>query len=330
MSDSSDFPLELSSSWIDWIADNLLRGASRSEIRAELLKESVPEAMTNDAIESICSAPGFKVALQYAERALRSEMILRLQRERSKLFRIESHVKLGAVQFHGQYRATNCPVLLPDYASEWLALKKWSMEWLRDKFGQETIAYCDDRESDPDYDQNAAILSCETSIASLVDRIQATDSSNDFYAVARNRNLQSNLSALWTDVDPPEGYLQEVSDNNSAALWIGPTGTITPLHHDSSDILFTQVVGRKRIWLIAPNQLVVAEAANNLYGPSLEKVRKDPSVSIVELELGPGETLFIPLGWWHQIEALSPSISVSMNAMPDNDFSWYRPGSIGD
>ena len=35
------------------------------------------------------------------------------------------------------------------------------------------------------------------------------------------------------------------------------------------------------------------------------------STERVSLVVGPGEALFVPVGWWHSVEALEPSISLS-------------------
>ena len=32
---------------------------------------------------------------------------------------------------------------------------------------------------------------------------------------------------------------------------------------------------------------------------------------VIECVIGPGEAIFLPVGWWHQVEALSLSASVS-------------------
>ena len=33
----------------------------------------------------------------------------------------------------------------------------------------------------------------------------------------------------------------------------------------------------------------------------------------IRFRLGPGETLFVPAGWWHTARILSPSVTVSIN-----------------
>lgn len=40
-----------------------------------------------------------------------------------------------------------------------------------------------------------------------------------------------------------------------------------------------------------------------------------------EIVLEPGEVLFIPIGWWHQVEALDFSVSISYT-----NFVWPNEG----
>jgi ribosomal protein L16 Arg81 hydroxylase len=49
-------------------------------------------------------------------------------------------------------------------------------------------------------------------------------------------------------------------------------------------------------------------------------------VRSLEVLVHPGEALFIPVGWWHHVEALETSISVSFtNFLFPNTFSWQLP-----
>ena len=49
-------------------------------------------------------------------------------------------------------------------------------------------------------------------------------------------------------------------------------------------------------------------------------------LQVLEVTLAPGETLFLPLGWWHQVAALQASVSLSFsNLACDNDFRYADP-----
>jgi ribosomal protein L16 Arg81 hydroxylase len=51
-------------------------------------------------------------------------------------------------------------------------------------------------------------------------------------------------------------------------------------------------------------------------------------VRVLEVVVWPGETMFLPLGWWHQVRALDVSVSFSYSnlALPiSNQFSYFDP-----
>ncbi|AQR61116.1 hypothetical protein BZG35_05175 [Brevundimonas sp. LM2] len=103
-------------------------------------------------------------------------------------------------------------------------------------------------------------------------------------------------------------------------LWIGNATTVST-HYDLSDNVACVGAGRRRFTLFPPNQL------NNLYVGPLDFTLAGQPVSMVSLhdpdlerfprfaeamahalsaELEPGDALYIPPLWWHQVEALSP------------------------
>ena len=104
---------------------------------------------------------------------------------------------------------------------------------------------------------------------------------------------------------------------------------MTPLHHDTSNILFAQLHGRKRFFLAAPTETALLEGAVGVYaGLDPEKpAASRADVRFLRVDLEPGEMLFIPVGWWHHVRALDVSVSVALNGfVRPNDFDWYRPG----
>jgi hypothetical protein len=110
-------------------------------------------------------------------------------------------------------------------------------------------------------------------------------------------------------------------------LWFGPAGTISPFHFDRSHNLLHQHYGRKHIVIVAPifSSLMNAGSKNSssphvssldLVTPSSTVKLSSIGVPYTELILEPGDTLFLPAFWWHNIIALDGSISVNY---------WWRP-----
>ncbi|MEW6024544.1 MAG: cupin-like domain-containing protein [Pseudomonadota bacterium] len=111
-------------------------------------------------------------------------------------------------------------------------------------------------------------------------------------------------------------------------FWLGPAGTVTPLHCDYDDNLFAQVWGSKRIWLAPPHHdefLYPREANALLFGspfdpdaPDYERYPLARQAALVEVVVEAGDMLYVPAGWYHQVRSLAFSLSANRwsRAMP--------------
>ena len=111
-------------------------------------------------------------------------------------------------------------------------------------------------------------------------------------------------------------------------FWIGPAGTVTPLHCDYDDNIFAQIWGSKRICLAPPHHdqfLYPREANPILFGspfnpeaPDFAQFPLARQALIVECVVNPGDLLYVPAGWYHQVRALTFSLSSNRwaRAMP--------------
>lgn len=102
-------------------------------------------------------------------------------------------------------------------------------------------------------------------------------------------------------------------------FWIGPAGTVTPLHCDYDDNLFAQLWGSKRIFLAPPHHdaFLYPSVANAILSgspfdpeaPDFDAYPLARQAALVECIVAPGEMLYVPAGWYHQVRALSFSLS---------------------
>ena len=101
-------------------------------------------------------------------------------------------------------------------------------------------------------------------------------------------------------------------------------GTLTPLHHDLTNNLLVQVLGRKRVLMVPPWELERVRNHQHCFSAvTLAELEEggEGVPDVVECLIGPGEAVFLPVGWWHHVEALDVSISMSFtNFAADNDF----------
>jgi hypothetical protein len=109
-------------------------------------------------------------------------------------------------------------------------------------------------------------------------------------------------------------------------VWLGRSETInTPLHKDPNPNLFVQIAGRKRIRLFSPEEgrKVVGEvrmfrqAEEMMMGEQAKRVEErvwgQEHEDGFEVEVAPGDGIFIPMGWWHAVKGVGEGVGGSVN-----------------
>lgn len=108
-------------------------------------------------------------------------------------------------------------------------------------------------------------------------------------------------------------------------MFFGGEGSITRNHVDidMSHVFITQFQGTKRIWLFPWEQSDLLyklpynfHSVANLQDIDYEEFPALKYVKGFEAVIHPGQTLYIPSGWWHYIQYETEGYSVSVRALP--------------
>jgi hypothetical protein len=234
-------------------------------------------------------------------------------------------------QFLQTYYAANRPVVIEGAMDNWPALTQWTLEKLKQRFGDRQVEIQAGRNADPDYEINSSNHKRVLNFGQYIDMVRTSGRTNDFYMTGGNaaRNCLA-LAELWDHIVLVPEYLRDQGPEENGLFWFGPAGTVTPLHHDLNNNFMAQVVGRKRVRLIAPHDAAYVYNHRHCYSQvDMDRVDYDKfplfrSARVFDVTLEPGQMLFVPIGWWHHVTALEVSMTMTfMNFIFENDFDSY-------
>lgn len=306
--------------WQEWLAETLLSGVAHDEIVTVLRQRGFPHAVARQLIATQEEAALFRVAhrLLSEHRKLRS-LTDALSDQWSQSPRATAVPVMDPPDpetFFEHFYFANRPVVVRGLVDRWPALHKWSPDYFVQEFGDTVIEISADRQGDPRFEENFPAHRREITMREFVAHVMA-DEGNDRYVVARNQLLQRPaFHRLLDDIRHLPGFLAPVALGH-AKLWFGPAGTITPLHHDGSNILFVQIRGSKLVRLVEPHNLprLYGDPGGlspvDLSGVDLTRFPAMRNVPVTEATVRGGEALLLPLGWWHWVASLETSISLS-------------------
>lgn len=131
-------------------------------------------------------------------------------------------------------------------------------------------------------------------------------------------DLLKALPVLRQDLRPAE--LWPCRGIVSSSTWVGPAQARTGLHHDLLDNLALLVTGAKRFYLAPPGSVEQAGAVSGKHdrwavlaclGIHELAHRLRGRHTLYRVDLMPGDALYVPRGWWHEVVNLKASILLS-------------------
>ena len=291
-----------------------------------LSQRGVSEAQTHALIATFKASPLYGAGVKMTSQAKQLECMLSLFRRSYESWPDAHQVatmtmndpELTPALFLERHYSAGRPLLITQFADSWPAMTEWTWDNLTQRHGHLAVEMVEQYWCGDEHKVRYEPIQFDA----YVERVLAAEGNNDIYLTAYNSGKCTGLlMGMAPDMVMPEGYCTPEVDPKSVFLWIGPQGSLTQLHFDPYNVLLTQVVGHKRVYLMPPTVYPYVMVKNDFFAqfnpddPDFTTFPQAQNCPILTCEIGPGDALFIPAGWFHQVKALDKSISVSLTNM---------------
>lgn len=238
---------------------------------------------------------------------------------------------LDPAEFIARYRDPRKPVILTDAARDWPLYSRASPDYFRTHHGHQRV-----RVKGRDYQ-----------LAELMDLLEASTPDRPAPYPCKFE-IAAELPELLEQVHPrfqhslPERQTHSLMPkklysyvNNLEVFFGGPGGRFPYLHFDVLHMhaWINQLYGHKEFTLYPPDQEHLLYVQPEMPWQSGIENHQDPDYTRYPLlrdarhqsvVLNPGDTLFVPCGWWHTARSLDVTISVAFDQLAGDNWRDFR------
>ncbi len=215
--------------------------------------------------------------------------------------------------FNQSYFTPLKPVVITDMAKSWPAIKKWTPDFFKQQHGDKQVKVYDGSFVVPgkNYMSQARILS----LRDYIDSVMTTSQDLRMFLY----NIKTEIPKLVDDITFPS-LVDDVS-KSFIFMFFGCKESVTQMHFDidMSHVFHTAIYGRKTIALFPFEQgknlhryPFTCRSYVDIHNPDFEQYPGLKKVKGFQTVLEPGETLYIPSGYWHHIVYDEASCAISL------------------
>ena len=230
-----------------------------------------------------------------------------------KLADIDRVATIDRNEFSNSYFIPLRPLVIQNLAKSWPALKKWTPDFFKDQHGNQQVKVYDESfvEAGEHYMTKAKLISLKDFINAIVSTSQ--DLRMFLY------NIKSEIPSLIDDIAFPS--LVDGLSKKFVFMFFGCKGSVTQMHFDidMSHVFHTSIFGKKTITLFP------FEHSKNLHRypftcrsyvdvdqPDFKQYPRLKNAQGYQVTLEPGETLYIPSGYWHHFVYDDAACAISL------------------
>lgn len=244
-----------------------------------------------------------------------------------QLTKVEKVSGLSSEEFKKRYFNAGVPVILQDFVSkDSPAWTKWNYDYFKEIAGDKEVDLLG--KEDASNDKAASSPVARMKFGEYLDLIEREPTDlRIFLFNLMKLKPELNKDIIYNDLTGGK-VLQWLP-----YLFFGGAGSSTRNHFDidMSNVFLSQYKGVKKIWLFPLDQSDLMyklpynfHSIANLKDPDYEKFPALKYLKGYEAEIHPGETIFMPSGWWHYIQYPTEGYSIAVRALPAKIYDKWR------
>ena len=237
----------------------------------------------------------------------------------SGVTQVDRRDQLSVREFRREYLYPGRPVVITNAIEDWKARSLWTLDYFRSRYADTSIPLSKYEGA------HYRVEAVETaSLGSFIGSIEHNDFTTYPYYIRDDWRIFVTHKELMGDYQIPKYFFDwyvfvpPFMKLIYPRIFIGPKGAITPLHLDiwETHAWLAQLVGRKRWLLFPPDQRpLLYDYQVRPFQPDLEKFPLYRNARPFECIIGPGDLIFVPSGWAHEVISLDATISITHNYM---------------
>lgn len=310
--------------WREWLASQVISGVDHGIVKSVLRQQGFSDLDITAELLDAEGHPFIKAGKKFQHLLEKRNWLLQTA---DTLGRLDPNYadEIEVIQapdfqtFVKKFYSTMRPVVLKGGIDHWPALGRWTPEYFRENVGHAEVEIQYGREKDANFERNARQHKKRILMRDFVDMVVEGGETNDYYMTAGNtRKSLEGIGSLFQGVgDFHKGYRNPETFHRQNLLWFGPKGTFTPLHHDLTNNMLVQIYGRKKVTVYPPFQVPYLYNDKGVFSeidfrqPNHGRHPLFKRAKGIEVIIGPGDAIFLPIGCWHVVESLDISISVT-------------------
>lgn len=221
---------------------------------------------------------------------------------------VDNVESLSKKRFINHYYKNRKPVLVQQGAHNWPAINKWSEDYFIEKIGKAQVVL---NQFEHIKKSISRVLLPKMEMQEAINTMRNNRDITKKYYILRD-SIVNHHPELLHDIHQISFLDSHVFCSKD--LWFGDGGNITPIHFDAADNCVVSIFGEKTFYLyppqethcLYPNNIITGGRFNfcQITSRFLFDRSKYPlaiKAKCYKVTIKPGDILYIPLGWWHEV-----------------------------